>query len=99
MQPELSLLIVFAAVLLSFLSPYVLPLIPGYIAFVAGLSVNDMTESRWNDKEMTLAILNSILFVLGFSAVFVAIFCCFCGYGGVSDLVGRGFDPEAAAAD
>jgi cytochrome c-type biogenesis protein len=64
---------VFAAGLLSFLSPCVLPLIPGYIAFVSGLSINDMTESGWADKHMTSALLNSVMFVLGFSVVFVVL--------------------------
>ena len=71
MEQELSLLIVFAAGLLSFLSPCVLPLIPGYIAFVSGLSVNDMTERESTDKKLTSAMLSSVLFVTGFSAVFV----------------------------
>ena len=71
MEQEFSLLIVFAAGLLSFLSPCVLPLIPGYIAFVSGLSVNDMTERVSTDKTVTSAMLSSVLFVPGFSAVFV----------------------------
>ena len=71
MEQELSLLIVFAAGLLSFLSPCVLPLIPGYIAFVSGLSVNDMTERESTDKILASAMLSSVLFVIGFSAVFV----------------------------
>jgi len=50
MEQELSLLIVFAAGLLSFLSPCVLPLIPGYIAFVSGLSIDQVAESGWTDS-------------------------------------------------
>jgi len=73
MEQELSLLIVFAAGLLSFLSPCVLPLIPGYIAFVSGLSIDDMTEHRSRGKKMVPAILSSVMFVLGFSAVFIAL--------------------------
>lgn len=73
MEQELSLLIVFAAGLLSFLSPCVLPLIPGYIAFVSGLSIDDMTEHRSRGKKMVSAILSSVMFVLGFSAVFIAL--------------------------
>ena len=73
MEQELSLLIVFTAGLLSFLSPCVLPLIPGYIAFVSGLSIDDMTESGWTDKKMTSAMLNSVMFVLSFSFVFVVL--------------------------
>ena len=71
MEQEFSLLIVFAAGLLSFLSPCVLPLIPGYIAFVSGLSVTDMTERESTDKIVASAMLSSVLFVIGFSAVFV----------------------------
>jgi cytochrome c-type biogenesis protein len=43
MEQDLSLLIVFAAGLLSFLSPCVVPLIPGYIAFVSGISIDEIT--------------------------------------------------------
>ena len=50
-----------------------LPLIPGYIAFVSGLSVNDMTGRESTDKVLASAMLSSVLFVLGFSAVFVAL--------------------------
>lgn len=72
MQPDLSLLIVFTAGLLSFLSPCVLPLIPGYIAFVAGLPANSITEGHWTNRELVKAMVNSVLFVLGFTMVFVA---------------------------
>jgi len=72
MEQDVSIVVVFAAGLLSFLSPCVLPLIPGYIAFVSGLSIDNMTEKGWTDKEMIIALLNSVLFVLGFSVVFVA---------------------------
>lgn len=73
MEQELSLLIVFTAGLLSFLSPCVLPLIPGYIAFVSGLSIDDMSESGWTDKKMASALLSSVMFMLGFSVVFVVL--------------------------
>ena len=73
MEQELSLLIVFSAGLLSFLSPCVLPIIPGYIAFVSGLSVKDMTEHGSTDNKMAPAMLNSLMFVLGFSIVFVVL--------------------------
>ena len=73
MEQELSILIVFTAGLLSFLSPCVLPLIPGYIAFVSGLSIDQMTEGGWTDKEMKSAMLKSVMFVLGFSIVFVVL--------------------------
>mgnify|MGYP001817066167 CR=1 FL=1 len=83
MEQELSLLIVFAAGLLSFLSPCVLPLIPGYIAFVSGLSVNDMTERESTDKILASAMLSSVLFVIGFSTVFVLLGASATWLGGV----------------
>jgi len=73
MQPDLSLLIVFTDGLLSLLSPWVLPLIPGYIAFVAGLPVNNITEIQWTNRELLTAMVNSALFVVGFTVIFVAL--------------------------
>jgi cytochrome c-type biogenesis protein len=73
MEQELSLLIVFAAGLLSFLSPCVLPLIPGYIAFVSGVSIDDMTSDGSTSNKTASAMLSSIMFVLGFSFVFVVL--------------------------
>jgi len=73
MEQEISILIVFASGLLSFLCPCVLPLIPGYIAFVSGLSIDNMTESGWTDIKMASAMISSVMFVLGFSAVFVVL--------------------------
>lgn len=60
MTPTLPL--AFAAGVLSFLSPCVLPLVPSYLAYVGGGSANRLTALR-----------NSSLFVLGFSIVFVAL--------------------------
>ena len=71
MEQELSLLIVFAAGLLSFLSPCVVPLIPGYIAFVSGISVDEITSRDSSGRKMASAMLSSVMFVLGFSFVFV----------------------------
>ena len=60
----------FIAGLISFLSPCVLPLVPGYLSFAAGFSV-----SRGK------VLLGSFLFVLGFSAVFVSFGAIFGGLG------------------
>ncbi|MGD9310324.1 MAG: cytochrome c biogenesis protein CcdA [Desulfosarcina sp.] len=73
MEQELSFLIVFSAGLLSFLSPCVLPLIPGYIAFVTGISVADLTDQGGSRRKMAYAMFGSFLFVLGFSSVFIAL--------------------------
>ena len=61
-----ELLIAFGAGLISFLSPCVLPLIPGYISFISGQSLNELVES----KKVNLIPL--LLFSLGFSFVFIS---------------------------
>ena len=61
----IELLIAFGAGLISFLSPCVLPLIPGYISFVSGASLNELLER----KKINLTPL--VLFSLGFSFVFI----------------------------
>ena len=73
MGQEISLVIVFSAGLLSFLSPCVLPLIPGYIAFVSGVSIDELTDSKGGGLKMATAMLSSLLFVIGFSTVFVVL--------------------------
>jgi cytochrome c-type biogenesis protein len=68
---EVTLLAAFAAGFLSFVSPCVLPLIPGYISFISGLTLEEMQgqEARAVRWQVLTA---SIWFVLGFSLVFVA---------------------------
>ena len=61
----IELFIAFAAGLISFLSPCVLPLIPGYIAFILGSSLNELIEKK------NINILPIVLFTFGFSIVFV----------------------------
>jgi cytochrome c-type biogenesis protein len=61
----LELLIAFGAGLISFLSPCVLPLIPGYISFISGQSLNEILEKK-NAKIVPL-----VLFCFGFSTVFI----------------------------
>ena len=61
----IELFIAFGAGLVSFLSPCVLPLIPGYISFISGASLNELLERKKID------LLPLILFSLGFSFVFI----------------------------
>jgi len=61
----IELFIAFGAGLISFLSPCVLPLIPGYISFISGASLNEILEKKKID------LLPLILFSLGFSFVFI----------------------------
>ncbi len=77
----LGLPIAFAAGVVSFLSPCVLPLIPGYVSLISGLSLRDLTESPDRAAVVKKALLNSAGFVLGFSAVFTALGAFAAGLG------------------
>ncbi len=73
----LSLLTATGAGVLSFISPCVLPLVPGYISFVSGSSLSDLAERSDGDAADRAArrrrvIVNTLAFVIGFSIVFVA---------------------------
>jgi cytochrome c-type biogenesis protein len=71
---QVTLLTAFAAGFLSFVSPCVLPLIPGYLSFVSGLSLEEMRAGAAGDtRARRQVLLASFAFVLGFSAVFVAL--------------------------
>ena len=63
--------------LVSFLSPCVLPLVPGYLSFVTGLTGADLEQERKGR-----VLLGASLFVLGFSAVFVSEGAVFGSFGG-----------------
>ena len=74
MTESFRIFLVFGAGLLSFFSPCVLPLIPGYICFITGLSIDELSDSK--DKKLSdvrFILRQAILFVLGFSVVFVAL--------------------------
>lgn len=61
----------FIAGMLSFISPCILPLAPGYVAMISGVSVEQLRERRQGIHQRVL--LNALLFVLGFSILFVAL--------------------------
>lgn len=63
----LGVVIAFTAGLLSFLSPCVLPLIPSYVTFITGLSLEDVSKAR------RTALVHSLLFIAGFTLIFVAL--------------------------
>ncbi|PHX97234.1 MAG: cytochrome C biogenesis protein [Gemmatimonadetes bacterium] len=67
MQPSggVGIAIAFMAGLLSFLSPCVLPLVPSYVTFITGLSVEDVSKSR------RLAVIHALLFISGFTLIFM----------------------------
>jgi len=74
-----TLSIAFLAGLISFLSPCVLPLIPGYISYISGTSFNEIKK-----KEKNLIVIKTISFTLGFSFVFIAL-------GSTASFIGKFF--------
>ena len=63
-----TLPIAFLAGFISFLSPCVLPLIPGYISYISGTSFNTLVEKKKN-----LIVIKTVFFTLGFSFVFISL--------------------------
>ena len=71
-----GLTIAFAAGVLSFLSPCVLPLVPSYVSFITGVSLDELAERRWT------AVTHALLFISGFTIIFLAL-------GATATAVGR----------
>ncbi|MBW2064713.1 MAG: cytochrome c biogenesis protein CcdA [Deltaproteobacteria bacterium] len=73
---DVSTYMAFAAGLVSFLSPCVLPLVPGYISFISGVSLEDIgsgkDENPFFTRKNLNIFLNSLFFVIGFSVVFIS---------------------------
>lgn len=69
---NVSIIAAFFGGFISFISPCVLPLVPAYITFVSGLSMEELKDdaSKRNNKRVLLL---SLSFVLGFSVVFIAL--------------------------
>jgi len=61
----------FVAGLISFLSPCVLPLVPGYVSLISGVGVEELKGSQ--GRVLGRVMVNSIGFILGFSVVFVTL--------------------------
>ena len=72
---DISILMAFMAGVVSFLSPCVLPLIPGYVSFISGISLTEIQNNTGNaalfDRQHRRVMFNSLFFILGFSAVFI----------------------------
>ena len=67
---DINLLTAAVAGVLSFLSPCILPLIPGYISFISGISLQDLRQTA-TSQILRRTFFSSLWFVLGFSAVFI----------------------------
>ena len=73
----LELFIAFGAGLISFLSPCVLPLIPGYISYISGTTYNELVETK-------IKVYPLVFFTLGFSIVFIL-------FGAAATFIGKLF--------
>lgn len=79
---QISFFAAFSAGLLSFVSPCVLPLVPSYISYITGLSVEQLASVEERTRHRRAIILNSLVFIAGFSSVFIA-------FGASASLIGQ----------
>ncbi len=82
MTDGLGILAAFTAGMLSFLSPCVLPLVPGYISFISGVSLEEARGTVNRRHTLARASLGSLFFGAGFTVIFVLL-------GATATLVGR----------
>src|SRR5437867_4370518 len=66
-----QVLTAFAAGLVSFLSPCVLPLVPGYLSIISGSSLDQLKAQQNDSSLLRTVLLNSIMFIIGFSITFI----------------------------
>lgn len=80
--PQTSLMAAFLAGFLSFVSPCVLPLVPSYLMYITGLSLDQLSDSAERRRLRKTIAANALLFIAGFSLVFIA-------FGASASLIGR----------
>ena len=73
MHADVTYLAALVAGLVSFLSPCVLPLVPPYLVFLAGTSLERLADKKVEQRVKRETVTAAVLFVLGFSTVFVAL--------------------------
>src|SRR6185295_9174903 len=79
---QISLFAAFMAGVLSFVSPCVLPLVPSYVSYITGLSVDQLSNVAERRRLRKPILVNSLLFIAGFSTVFIA-------FGASASLIGQ----------
>ena len=80
--PHTSLMAAFVAGLLSFISPCVLPLVPSYLMYITGLSLDQLFDAVERRRLRKTIVVNSLMFITGFSLVFIA-------FGASASLIGQ----------
>ena len=83
MTPQVTILAALLAGLVSFLSPCVLPLVPPYLVYLAGASLERLSDAEMKARVRRETVLAALLFVCGFSTVFVALGASASVIGGV----------------
>lgn len=79
---QISVIAAFLAGFLSFVSPCVLPLVPSYISYITGLSLDQLSDAAERQRFRSTILANSLLFIAGFSAVFIS-------FGASASLIGQ----------
>lgn len=69
-QENVTLIAAFGAGVISFVSPCVLPIVPGYLSFISGATFEELV-SRSRAEVLRKVIINTLFFILGFTLVFV----------------------------
>lgn len=77
-----AIVLAFFAGLISFLSPCVLPLVPGYLSIISGVSLDQLKSDSGNAALRKSVIFSSIMFIIGFSITFVA-------FGATATVIGQ----------
>jgi len=80
------LIAAFIAGLITFLAPCTLPLVPAYIAFISGVSTDDLKDPARAKEARRKIFLNGVFFILGFSIVFIV-------FGTLAGIVGQSLTP------
>jgi cytochrome c-type biogenesis protein len=70
---DVTVFAAFLAGVISFISPCVLPIVPGYLSFITGLSMDEMQGTGEHRRVLAGVIANMIAFILGFSVVFISL--------------------------
>jgi cytochrome c-type biogenesis protein len=71
-MPQVNFALAFVAGILGFLSPCIVPLVPGYLSFVSGLSLTEMDPSE-RRRHLSTILGTTAVFVLGFASIFTAL--------------------------
>ncbi len=82
-MPNVTIVAALAAGMLSFLSPCVLPLVPPYLVYLTGASLERLADAEPEPRVRRETIAAALLFVLGFSTVFVALGASASAIGGI----------------